>query len=405
MYSAPIIMKKINQHKTLPLPKGFMAAGIAAGIKGKKKDMALIVSDVPAETAAVFTTNQIKAAPVKWGIQVVNEPHARAIVMNSGNANACTGPQGMADTASTAALVAERLGTEPHDIFVCSTGTIGKPLPMDKITGAIPALFEHLSPEGAMDAAEAMMTTDLVSKTITQELTFDGKPVRITGLAKGSGMIEPNMATMLAFITTDAAIEKHALQCALRTSADASFNRITVDGDQSTNDSVIALANGQAGNKKITADSDDWHTFHQALKDILFKLAMMIVKDGEGATRVITISVTGAGSNGEANEAARSVANSMLNKTAWAGIRPNWGRVMDAIGYSSAHVKEDLVDMDYDEVPVVRKGRAAGTEESELVAAVSKDEFSIHINLHLGNGHAVVYTCNCTEDYVRINVE
>jgi glutamate N-acetyltransferase/amino-acid N-acetyltransferase len=393
--------------KILPLPKGFSAAGISAGIKKKKhaKDMALIVSDVMAETAAVFTTNQVKAAPVKWDIRVVEHDGARAIVMNSGNANACTGAQGLADAEAMAALAAGRLGILPIDVFVCSTGTIGKPLPMEKIAGGIKLLFDEVSPNGGMDAAEAMMTTDLVSKTVTVEMDFDGIPARITGIAKGSGMIEPNMATMLAFIITDASVEKHALQCALRAASDVSFNRITVDGDRSTNDTVICLANGLAGNERITQNSKHWNQFYQTLEKVLFDLSMMIVKDGEGATRVVTVRVSGAASDGEANEAARAVANSMLNKTAWAGKRPNWGRIMDAIGYSYAQVQENKVDINYDDVPAVRNGMAAGTPEEELVAAVSKEAFTIHIDLNLGKGQAVVYTCNCTEDYVRINVE
>lgn len=393
--------------KALPLPKGFSAAGIAAGIKKQKKtkDMALIVSDVSTESAAVFTTNQVKAAPVKWDIKVVEHNSARAIVMNSGNANACTGTQGMADAKATAALAAVKLGIKPIDVFVCSTGTIGKPLPMELIAGGVGRLFDDLSPENGMDAAEAMMTTDRVSKTVTVEMELDGKTVRITGLAKGSGMIEPNMATMLAFILTDAAVEQHALQCALRAAADMSFNRITVDGDRSTNDTVICLANGQAGNKVITQNSKHWKLFFQTLENILFELSMMIVKDGEGATKVITVKVTGAATDGEAEEAARAVANSMLNKTAWAGKRPNWGRIMDAIGYSYAQVQENKVDIDYDDVPAVRKGMAAGTPEEDLIAAVSKEAFTISINLNLGGGEAVVYTCNCTEEYVRINEE
>jgi len=393
--------------KTLPLPKGFSAAGIAAGIKKQKsKDMALIVSDVPAISAAVFTTNQIKAAPVNWGIQVVERIGARAIVMNSGNANACTGPQGIVNTEAAAQLAADHLGVDPKNIFVCSTGTIGKPLPMDKINAGVETLFANLSPENGIDAAEAMMTTDLVSKSLSVEINMGGKPVRITGLAKGSGMIEPNMATMLGFILTDVAIEKQALQCALRFATDTSFNRISVDGDQSTNDTVIALANGKAGNEPLTQDSDDWNLFFQTLEKMLFDLAMMIVKDGEGATKVVTVRVLGAASNGEANEAARAVANSMLNKTAWAGTRPNWGRVMDAIGYSHAQVQEDRVDITYDTVPLVRNGQAyAEASETEAIAVASQEAFTIHINLNLGDGEAVVYTCNCTEDYVRINVE
>ena len=393
--------------KTLPLPKGFSAAGIAAGIKKKKsKDMALIVSDVPAVSAAVFTTNQIKAAPVNWGIQVVEQVRAQAIVMNSGNANACTGPQGMVNTEATAQLAANHLDVEPKNIFVCSTGTIGKPLPLDKINAGVKTLFKNLSPKNGLDAAEAMMTTDLVSKSMTVEIEIGGKPVRITGLAKGSGMIEPNMATMLGFILTDAAIEKHALQCALRFATDTSFNRISVDGDQSTNDTVIALANGMAGNEILTKDSKDWNLFFQTLEKLLFELAMMIVKDGEGATKVVTVRVIGAASDGEADEAARAVANSMLNKTAWAGSRPNWGRVVDAVGYSHAQVQEDRIDITYDAIPLVRSGQAyADASEADAIAVVSQEAFTIHINLNLGSGEAVVYTCNCTEEYVRINVE
>ncbi len=393
--------------KTLPLPNGFSAAGIAAGIKKKKsKDMALIVSDVPAVSAAVFTTNQIKAAPVKWGLQIAGQTTAQAIVMNSGNANACTGPQGAIDTEATAVLTAGHLDIDPKHVFVCSTGTIGKPLPMDKISGGIETLFKSLSPENGRDVAEAMMTTDLVPKSMTVEIEIGGKPVRITGLAKGSGMIEPNMATMLAFIVTDAAVEKHALQCALRFATDTSFNRISVDGDQSTNDTVIALANGTAGNKVLTQDSKDWNLFFQTLEKMLFELAIMIVKDGEGATKVVTVRVIGAASNDEADQAARAVANSMLNKTAWAGNRPNWGRIIDAVGYSHAQVQENLIDITYDDAPAARGGMAfPEASEETLIKIVSKEAFTIHINLNLGGGEAMVYTCNCTEDYVRINVE
>ena len=393
--------------KNVMLPSGFSAAGIAAGIKPKKKkDMALIVSDVPAVSAGVFTTNQIKAAPVQWDIQVVEHNRSRALVMNSGVANACTGQKGEADTQAMAALTAGQLGVDPADVFVCSTGTIGRFLPMDKIADGIETLFANLSPEGGQNAAEAMMTTDLVPKSISVEIEIGGKPVRITGIAKGSGMIEPNMATMLAFILTDACVEKHALQCALRATTDTTFNRISVDGDQSTNDSVIALANGMAGNETLTQHSNDWNHFFQTLEKLMFELAMMIVRDGEGATKLVTVRVIGAATDTEADEAARAVAHSMLNKTAWAGKRPNWGRIMDAIGYSHAQVQENRVDITYDAVPVVRGGMAfEKTPIEDAVEVVSQDEFTIHINLNLGGGEAVVYTCDCTEDYVRINVE
>lgn len=392
--------------KTVELPKGFSAAGVAAGIKQQKKDMALIASNTPATSAAVFTTNQIKAASVHRGLDIVHHETAKAIVINSGNANACTGPQGKADTETMASRTAEALNINSEDVFVCSTGTIGKPLPMDNVTAGIEMLAGQLAPEGGMDAAEAILTTDLVSKTISVELELDGKPARITGIAKGSGMIEPNMATMLAFILTDAAVEKHALQHALRLATDTTFNRISVDGDQSTNDSVIALANGNAGNSTLTEASEDWKLFFQTLEKLMFELAMMIVKDGEGATRIVTVQVNGAATDAEADEAARAVANSMLNKTAWAGTRPNWGRIMDAIGYSFAQVQEENVDIRYDDVLLVKNG-VINTEASidEAVRVVSQAEFVISVDLNIGDGEAVVYTCNCTEDYVRINVE
>jgi glutamate N-acetyltransferase/amino-acid N-acetyltransferase len=392
--------------KKLQLPTGFSAAGIAAGIKKNKKDMALIVSDFPAVSAAVFTTNQIKAAPVKHDIQILQHETARAIVINSGNANACTGPQGEADAKTMAEQTARQLDIRAEEVFVCSTGTIGKPLPMETVCAGITRLAEKRSSNGGLDAATAILTTDLVAKTVTTELDLDGARVRLTGIAKGSGMIEPNMATMLAFILTDAAIEKHTLQHALRLATDTTFNRISVDGDQSTNDSVIALANGSAGNTVLTQRSKNWKLFFQALEKLMFDLAMMIVKDGEGASRVVTVKVTGAASDGEADEAARAVANSMLNKTAWAGTRPNWGRIMDAIGYSFAQIQESRVDIRYDEVELVKNGHTHPDASLEAaVEVVSKDEFTIGINLNIGKGKAVIYTCNCTEDYVRINVE
>jgi len=335
---------------------------------------------------------------------VVEQANARAIIMNSGVANACTGQQGATDVQTMATLTANKLNAKAEEIFVCSTGTIGKFLPMDKIADGINILFDDLSPRNGLDAAEAMMTTDLASKTITTKIEIDGKSVRLTGLAKGSGMIEPNMATMLAFILTDAHVEKNALQCALRIATDTSFNRISVDGDQSTNDSVLAMANGMAGNEQLNQNSPAWDLFFKTLKKMLFDLAMMIVRDGEGATKIVTVRVIGAATNGEADEAARAVANSMLNKTAWAGKRPNWGRVMDAIGYSHSQVQEDRVDITYDAVPAVRGGMAyTEYSEEDAIAVVSQDAFTIHINLNLGCGEAVVYSCDCTEEYVRIN--
>ncbi|MEN8254066.1 MAG: bifunctional glutamate N-acetyltransferase/amino-acid acetyltransferase ArgJ [Verrucomicrobiota bacterium] len=386
------------------MPKGFKCAGIAAGIKaGGTKDMALILSESPATAAGVFTTNQVCAAPVKVCREHLEHGLACAIVMNSGIANACTGPEGMVAARDMAAEAAKLLDCEPQEIFVCSTGKIGPQLPLDRIVPGIGTLVDAADVDKMQDAAEAMMTTDTRPKVSVAKLQIEGKSVKIVGFAKGSGMIEPNMATMLSYITTDAAVGQPALQAALKKAVDASFNRISVDGDQSTNDTVLALANGAAGNEALSETSADWAAFSEALEKVCFELAMMIVHDGEGADKFVTVNVAGAASDGDAELAARAVANSMLNKTAWAGTHPDWGRIMDSIGYSKAQVVEERVDIFYDDTQAVAGGCASGIPQEELIKVVSQTDFAININLHLGEGAATVYTCNCTEEYVRIN--
>jgi glutamate N-acetyltransferase/amino-acid N-acetyltransferase len=388
------------------MPKGFKCAGISAGIKsGGARDMALILSDEPATAAGVFTQNQVCAAPVKICREHLEHGVAHAIVMNSGIANACTGSEGMVAARDMAAETAKIIGCEPREIFVCSTGRIGPQLPLDKIVPGIGKLFDAALVEHVQETAEAMMTTDTRPKVSSSEIQIDGKVVKILGFAKGAGMIEPNMATMLSFVTTDAAVEQHALQAALKKAVDSSFNRITIDGDQSTNDTVLALANGAADNEPLNESSRDWPAFFQAFETVCHELAMMIVHDGEGADKFVTVNVVGARSNEEADLAARSVANSLLNKTAWAGEYPNWGRIMDSIGYSKAKVDENLVSVHYDDRQAVANGMRTEIPQEDLIKVVSQTDFAININLHLGEGTATVYTCNCTEEYVRINVE
>jgi glutamate N-acetyltransferase/amino-acid N-acetyltransferase len=386
------------------MPKGFRCAGVSAGIKpAGVKDMALILSDPPANVAGVFTTNQVCAAPVKVCREHLAHGRGRAIVMNSGIANACTGSAGMEAAAAMAAETARLAGCDPREIYVCSTGKIGPQLPLDRIMPAIAALVESAAPEAVEDAAEAMMTTDTRPKITSAEIEIGGAAVRITGMAKGAGMIEPDMATMLAFLTTDAAIGQAPLQHALKQAVDRSFNRISVDGDQSTNDTVLLMANGAAGTPLTDEASSDWSIFTAALEKVCFDLAMMIVHDGEGADRFVTVHVKGAASVADAESAARAVANSMLNKTAWAGTKPDWGRIMDAIGYSDARVVEERVDIFYDGVQAVTGGCRSEVSPEELIKVVSQTDFAINIDLHTGEGEATVYTCSCTEEYVRIN--
>jgi glutamate N-acetyltransferase/amino-acid N-acetyltransferase len=386
------------------LPKGFRAAGVAAGIKKSgAKDMAMIVADIPAAVAGTFTTNQVKAAPVRLDMERLKGRLARAIVVNSGNANACNGPRGMRDAKRMGAVAASALGVPEDHVFVSSTGTIGLPMPMEVIERGIGLLAAALSPEGGTDASDAIMTTDTRPKRWTVPLRLGGKDVLVTGMCKGAGMIEPNMATMLGYLLTDARVAPAALQKLLKAAVDDSFNRVTVDGDRSTNDTVLFLASGASG-VRLAPGRPGWGAFEAAVRETTLELAKMIARDGEGATRVVTIRVSGARSDRDADLAARSVANSFLVKTAWAGPNANWGRVMDALGYSDAKVVEEKVDIRFDELHAVVRGQPGPASREDLKAVIARPEFTVGIRLGLGRGTAVVYTCNCTEEYVRINM-
>jgi glutamate N-acetyltransferase/amino-acid N-acetyltransferase len=390
-------------------PAGFSAAGIQAGIKtgGKgKKDMALIVADCPSVAAGVFTVNSVKAAPVILCRQHLKKSRlARAIIVNSGNANACTGRQGCSDAESMAATTGKALNINHAQVLVCSTGTIGLPLPMQKIESGIHCAVKNLSRNGGNEAARAIMTTDTMPKQVAVRLRSGGKKITIGAMAKGAGMIAPNMATLLVFITTDASIEKSALQEALSSAVAMSFNRILVDGDQSTNDTVLCLANGLAGNKPMTKTRPDWATFKSALTAVCLKLAYKIVKDGEGVTKVVKVVVKGGKNQAEAEKTARSIARSPLVKTSWFGADPNWGRVICAIGYSGADVVPDKISIHYNAQAAVINGKSAGLSPDKLHKIISGKEFTIEVNLHQGKASYAMLTCDCSLEYVRINAD
>lgn len=386
--------------------RGFKAAGIAAGIKANKLDMAMVYTAKPAVIAGVFTKNAVCAAPVKLCRKHLKGGTAHAVVVNSGCANACTGPQGARDAENMARMTAQALDVPIEAVFACSTGTIGKMMPMDKIERGIRIAATELTSDGGATAAKAIMTTDLVDKQYAVEVTIDGGRVRVGGMAKGSGMISPNMATMLGFITTDAAVDRRTLQACLSDIVDRTFNCITVDGDQSTNDTVLVLANGAAGNKPLTVGSRNWAVFEAALYEVAAQLAKKIVLDGEGATKFVNVNVVGAASAADARKAARAIANSLLVKTSWFGGDPNWGRIIAAVGYSGARVKEDRVDISFDKLSVVKGGRKTPDFVLKDLEDVYKQKsFSVNVDLNLGKSSAVMYTCDCSYDYVKINSE
>jgi glutamate N-acetyltransferase/amino-acid N-acetyltransferase len=396
--------QNIVVQETVQLPGGYRAAGEAIGLKRSgRRDMALLVSDIPAAVAGVFTTNQVQSATVKLDRERLRGGVARAIIVNSGNANACNGPQGLRDADRMTELTGLLLGAPKKQVFVCSTGRIGIAMPMAIIEEGIGKVTAALSPRGGKNAATAIMTTDTRIKHATVALKINGKLVTLTGMAKGAGMIEPNMATMLAFLLTDAAVEQKALQGALKAAADQSFNRVSVDGDRSTNDTTLLLANGAAGNKPLKPGHPDWAKFCAALNAVALNLAIKMAADGEGATKLVTVRVLGAKNDFDADLAARAVANSLLVKTSWVGDYPNWGRLMDSIGYSRAKVVEEKVSIHYDNLLAVKDGVFATTPLKTLEKIQRQKKFTITINLNLGRGAAVVYTCDCTEEYVRIN--
>jgi glutamate N-acetyltransferase/amino-acid N-acetyltransferase len=376
-------------------PRGFLAGAITCGIKrpdSPKKDLALILAEGPATAAAVFTKNQVAAAPVRLSREHLASGAPRAILANSGNANAATGETGRRDAAEMARLAAACTGLAESDVLVCSTGIIGKPMPMERIRGRFGDLRAALSRDGSPAAAEAIMTSD----TRPKECAVDAGAFRVGGIAKGAGMIRPDMATMLAFITTDAALSREALQTATALAADRSFNRITIDGDTSTNDTVIVLASGLAG-------PVDPATFQDALDAVMLELAFRIVGDGERVTKFVTVEVTGARTDRDARAVADAVANSKLVKSSWNGEDPNWGRVLHAVGYAPASIQEDRVDIDFGPLPAARHGVSADTPLPDLIEVVRQREFRVRINLNLGSGRAVVYTTDLSPEYVDFN--
>ena len=386
---------------------GFLAGAVHCGIKPgnlKKADLALVAADGAAVGAAVFTTNKIKAAPVKVSAAHLRSSQLRAIILNSGNANACTGVEGIEHAKRMAAGVGAAMKLRERQILVCSTGRIGQPLPIEKIESGIPGLVAALNPKGGKTAARAIMTSDTFPKEFAVKSTLaDGRTFVVGGMAKGAGMINPNMATMLCVVTTDAPLEKRDLQRALGVAVEQSFNRITVDGDMSTNDTVIAMANGRAGGDALNADSADFAQFQSVLNHVTRNLARMIVEDGEGVSRFIEVSVSGAATYRDARLAAEAVANSSLVKCAWFGGDPNWGRILDALGYSTAAVREEMIDVYYNGLIAVKAGVASGTPRAKLEEVVRQKKFTVRIHLHLGSAEYVVYTTDLTPDYVRFN--
>jgi glutamate N-acetyltransferase / amino-acid N-acetyltransferase len=419
---------------SITAPRGFRASGVFCDIKrlgtgkgsdkGRKRDLALIVSETPATVAGMFTTNQACAAPVKVCVERMRKCRAQAVVANSGNANACTGRQGLKDTREMALFTEQALSLPQGSVLVGSTGRIGVTLPMDNIRAGIleAATLLGSTANHAAHAAEAIMTSDTRAKQVAVEFRLGGKVVRIGGICKGAGMIQPGMstagkgpaatplhATMLCFITTDAAVEAKVLQAALREAVANSFNRITVDGDMSTNDTVLVLANGLAGNRRFGPRTSDFGILQPALTHVCLELARMIVRDGEGVSRVVTVRVNGAKSFADADAAARAVANSPLVKTSWHGGDPNWGRIIAAVGYSPAKVVEEKVDIGYSApgsrriLWSLKRGQPTKATFKALCAAVAPKEFDLHINLNLGQAGAVIYAADLTEEYVEFN--
>ncbi len=388
-------------------PHDFVAGGIHCGIKESNRnrdDLAIVYSQRNSVAAATFTTNQVKAAPVKISMKHIGSRNIRAVVLNSGNANACTGKQGFDDALSMAKTAAEALNVQTKQVLVCSTGRIGVPMPMEKITPKLWNLANALTRQGAEAAARAIMTSDTYAKEAARELFINGVRVRLGGMAKGAGMIDPKMATMLCVITTDATVSSSVLRQALGEAVAHSFNRITIDGDMSTNDTVIVLANGASQCAPIRGGSAEYAMFLEALHSLCLELARLIVLDGEGVSKFVEVEVRGAVNNVEACYAAEAVANSVLLKCAWAGNDPNWGRIMGALGYSGAKIEEDRVDIFLDQLPMVVCGVAGPASVASLRKAVAGKEFRIGIDLHLGQGHYAVLTTDLTEEYVRLNL-
>ena len=390
--------------KTITCP-GFKAAGIHAGLKkNQEKDLGLIYSEVPATVAGVFTTNRVKAAPVQLDMERIKPGKCRAIVVNSKNANCCTGERGMQDAIATGRAVSSELNIAEKDVMVASTGVIGAPLPIDKITAAIPDLVRSAGPDGFADCARAMMTTDTVPKLVHCRGSLDNADFNVVGLAKGSGMIAPHMATMLCFVCTDVAASPEILKNVLQKSVDNSLNRIVIDGDTSTNDTTLILANGQAG---VSLDENAGiESFQQVLDQVLFTLARELVRDAEGGTKVVSIDVKGTASHADARKVAETIANSPLVKTAIFGEDANWGRIAAAAGRAGVPFDPGQMDIFFGDVQMAAKGLSCGDQaEAAATMVLKQPEYSIIVDLNAGPGEASVLTCDFSIDYVKINAD
>ncbi len=400
------MFSEIHKNAGVAYPQGFSAAGVRAGIKKNGNlDVAVIYTEKEAAVAGVFTQNLVAAAPVHLSKIVVGTGTAHAVVANAGCANACTGEQGIHDAEKMAIIAAKELNCRSDDVIVASTGLIGSYLPMDKMEKGIKDAVKELSREGAINAANAIITTDTHAKICATEVKIGGKEVRFGAIAKGSGMIRPNMATMLCFITTDADIDQKLLQNALRDANEVSFNCISVDGDMSTNDSVVVLANGAAGNKKIVTKDADYETFYQTLKNICIELAKNIAADGEGATKFLTINVTGANSFADAKRVGMAVANSPLVKTAFFGQDANPGRTICAVGYSGVKILPEKTAIKFGGLTVYEKGLVTKFDEDAMKKILAAHDIAVDIELNLGNESATVYSCDLSFQYVKINAD
>lgn len=393
--------------------KGFLAAGVEAGIKYQnRKDMAMVYSKTPCRAAGVFTTNVVKAAPVLWDKEVVeSEWEAQAIVVNSGIANACTGKLGYEYCRETAGAAADALEISPQSVLICSTGVIGMQLPMEKMTEGVRMLAKAIKPgeEAGTDAAKAIMTTDTRNKQVAVKVTIGGKEVTIGGMCKGSGMIHPNMCTMLAFVTTDVNISKKLLQEALSADVQDTFNMVSVDGDTSTNDTLLVLANGQAGNPEITEKGADYDTFVEALHYVNETLAKKIAGDGEGATALFEVKVIHADNKGDAKTLAKSVITSSLTKAALFGHDANWGRILCALGYSGAKFDPEAIELYLEssagKILIFKDGMAADYSEEEATRILSCSEVTALVDMKMGEAKATAWGCDLTYDYVKINAD
>ncbi|GAA5495156.1 arginine biosynthesis bifunctional protein ArgJ [Rubritalea halochordaticola] len=387
-------------------PKGFLTSAVSAGIKNPEAtrlDMALIYSQHPCVAAATFTTNRVKAAPVRVSQAHMRDRDVQAILANSGNANACTGVKGVQDARYCAKTIAKGLGLRQGQVAVCSTGVIGLPMPMVRVEPKLPELVEKLARKQGTEVSQAIMTSDTTNKEIALTMDIDGHKVRIGACAKGAGMICPSMATMLCFITTDANIGKENLNKSVQEAVENSFNRITIDGDMSTNDTVVVLANGQSGMPRIKRNSKACRLFREALNVVMLEMAKSLVRDGERVTKFVTVEVKGARTYNDAKKVAEAVANSSLVKSSWNGNDPNWGRIIHAVGYSRASIREELIDIHIGGKPACLGGLESDTSMEDLRKVVSEDQFTITIDLHLGSAEYCVYSSDLSPEYIDFN--